>query len=582
MTGRDRAPTARPSRSRRVVSHGIRLRADAVRLGYDARIVVDGVTLAVPTGQVTVVVGPNGCGKSTLLRGLGRLLRPRGGSVLLDGERDRRAADHARSRAGSACCRSSRSCPRGSACSSSSSAAATPTTGCSAPGAAPTRRPSASALERTDLVHLAAVPVDSLSGGQRQRVWLAMVLAQATPVLLLDEPTSFLDIAHQLDVLDLVRRLCDDDGTTVVMVLHDLAMAARYADHLVAMRDGRVVAEGPPAEVVTPEVIEEVFGVTATRAHRPGVRRPRRHPPKEDRMTTTAEPLVRTETPQFEATVVAVADLGGGMRRVTCAAEGLRTFVPCGPDEYFGLLMPPAGRPLVMPDPDAGRTCGRPWPRSRHDDRPALRWYTIRDHDPVLGQVDIDIMTHGDSGPGSAWTCRARRGDPVGIRASGALYRGARGARPAGARRRRDGGALGGRHPRRVGWPRRRARPGRRGARRGGRPGRARGVRPRRRARPPPRRGARAARSVPGLERALAARRRPGRATPGCAARPAWWPGRGARCVRHGVDRREHLLLRLLEARAPATVRPHHACRSVGASSMTTWNFSAIASSPMP
>jgi iron complex transport system ATP-binding protein len=122
----------------------------------------------------------------------------------------------------------------------------------------------ASALERTDLVHLAAVPVDSLSGGQRQRVWLAMVLAQATPVLLLDEPTSFLDIAHQLDVLDLVRRLCDESGTTVVMVLHDLAMAARYADHLVAMRDGRVVAEGPPATVVTPEVIDEVFGVTAT------------------------------------------------------------------------------------------------------------------------------------------------------------------------------------------------------------------------------------------------------------------------------------------------------------------------------
>ena len=122
----------------------------------------------------------------------------------------------------------------------------------------------ASALARTDLVHLASVPVDSLSGGQRQRVWLAMVLAQATPVLLLDEPTSFLDIAHQLDVLDLVRSLRDDSGTTVVMVLHDLAMAARYADHLVAMRDGRIVAEGSPAEVVTPEVIAEVFGVTAS------------------------------------------------------------------------------------------------------------------------------------------------------------------------------------------------------------------------------------------------------------------------------------------------------------------------------
>ena len=140
-------------------------------------------------------------------------------------------------------------------------------------------------------------------------------------------------------------------------------------------------------------------------------------------MTTTAEPLVRAETPQFEATVVAVADLGGGMRRVTCAAEGLRTFVPCGPDEYVGLLMPPAERPLVMPDPDPVNVRASVAALPARD-RPALRWYTIRDHDPVLGVVDIDIMTHGDSGPGSAWTCRARRGDPVGIRAGGALYRG--------------------------------------------------------------------------------------------------------------------------------------------------------------
>jgi NADPH-dependent ferric siderophore reductase len=140
-------------------------------------------------------------------------------------------------------------------------------------------------------------------------------------------------------------------------------------------------------------------------------------------VTTTAAPLGRTQTPQFEATVVTVADLGGGMRRVTCAADGLRRFVPCGPDEYVGLLMPPAGRPLVMPDPDAEnvRASVAQLPAA---DRPALRWYTIREHDPVRGLVDIDIMTHGDSGPGSAWTCRARRGDPVGIRTSGALYRG--------------------------------------------------------------------------------------------------------------------------------------------------------------
>ncbi len=140
-------------------------------------------------------------------------------------------------------------------------------------------------------------------------------------------------------------------------------------------------------------------------------------------MTTTAEPLVRTQPAQFEATVVAVTDLGGGMTRVTCAADGLRSFVPCGPDEYVGLLMPTAGRPLVMPDPEPLdlRACVAALPEA---DRPALRWYTIRDHDPVLGHVDLDIVTHGDSGPGSAWTCRARRGDQVGLRAGGALYRG--------------------------------------------------------------------------------------------------------------------------------------------------------------
>lgn len=136
-----------------------------------------------------------------------------------------------------------------------------------------------------------------------------------------------------------------------------------------------------------------------------------------------ATPLVRSDTPQLSATVTAVTDLGGGMRRVTCRAPELRSFVPCGPDEYVGLLMAPPGRRLVLPDPMAAN------PRAAvaaipERDRPALRWYTIRDQDPLAGTVDIDIMTHGDSGPGSAWTCRARAGDEVGIRAGGALYRG--------------------------------------------------------------------------------------------------------------------------------------------------------------
>ena len=240
-----------------------RLRADAVSLAYDERMVVDGVTLDVPTGKITVVVGPNGCGKSTLLRGLGRLLKPRGGSVLLDGEviTELPTREVAR-RLG--LLPQQPIVPEGVSVLELVERGRHPHHGLFRSWGRADEEAVASALTRTDLVELASVPVDSLSGGQRQRVWLAMVLAQDTPVLLLDEPTSFLDIAHQLDVLDLVRSLRDQSGTTVVMVLHDLAMAARYADHLVAMRDGRIVAEGSPAQVVTPEVIAEVFGVTAS------------------------------------------------------------------------------------------------------------------------------------------------------------------------------------------------------------------------------------------------------------------------------------------------------------------------------
>ena len=232
-------------------------------LGYGDRVVVDGVTLEVPTGRTTAVVGPNGCGKSTLLRGLGRLLRARGGSVVLDGDEigSLRTKEVAR-RLG--LLPQSPVVPEGVTVLELVERGRHPHLGLLRTWSRRDEAAVTSALERCDLVHLADVPVDSLSGGQRQRAWMAMVLAQQTPVLLLDEPTSFLDVAHQLDVHDLVRGLCDDVGVTVVMVLHDLAMAARYADHLVAMRDGRVVAEGSPAEVVTPAVVEAVFGVAAT------------------------------------------------------------------------------------------------------------------------------------------------------------------------------------------------------------------------------------------------------------------------------------------------------------------------------
>nr|WP_249138743.1 ABC transporter ATP-binding protein [Phycicoccus avicenniae] len=239
------------------------MRTDAVRLGYGDRVVVDGVSLDVPTGRTTAVVGPNGCGKSTLLRGLGRLLRPVGGSVLLDGDEIGTLSTREVARRVGLLPQQP-VVPEGVTVLELVERGRHPHHGLFRTWGRADEEAVAAALERTDLVHLAGVPVDSLSGGQRQRVWLALVLAQQTPVLLLDEPTSFLDVAHQLDVLDLVRGLSEDAGSTVVMVLHDLGMAARYADHLVAMRDGAIVAEGPPGEVVTPAVVEEVFGVSAS------------------------------------------------------------------------------------------------------------------------------------------------------------------------------------------------------------------------------------------------------------------------------------------------------------------------------
>ena len=239
------------------------LSAESLSLAYDKRVVVDGLDLAVPSGRVTAVVGPNGCGKSTLLRGLSRLLSPTAGRVLLDGQviGELSTTEVAR-RLG--LLPQQPIVPEGITVVELVERGRHPHHGLFKQWSREDESVVARALEVTQLVHLAGVPVDSLSGGQRQRAWIAMALAQRTPVLLLDEPTSFLDIAHQIDVLELVRDLNTTEGTTVVMVMHDLAMAARYADHLVAMCDGAIVAEGAPSQIVTPEVIESVFGIAAS------------------------------------------------------------------------------------------------------------------------------------------------------------------------------------------------------------------------------------------------------------------------------------------------------------------------------
>ncbi len=237
-----------------------RLEAREVTLAYADRTVVDRLSLAVPDGRTTVVVGANACGKSTLLRGLARLLRPAGGSVLLDGA----AIASLPSRQ---VARTLGLLPQDPVTPEGVSVVDLVGRG-RHPHQAALRRWSrtddeavAAALTATGTLDLADRSVDELSGGQRQRVWIAMALAQETDLLLLDEPTTFLDLAHQLEVLDLLADLNRRRGTTVVMVLHDLNLAARYADHLVALCAGRVVAEGTPAEVLTEDTVREVLGL---------------------------------------------------------------------------------------------------------------------------------------------------------------------------------------------------------------------------------------------------------------------------------------------------------------------------------
>jgi iron complex transport system ATP-binding protein len=221
---------------------------------------VDGLDLVVPDGEVTVIVGPNACGKSTLLRALGRLLKPRGGAVLLDGTDLARIPTKKIARSVGLLPQTPVA-PDAITVADLVSRGRQPHQHWWQQWSDEDERAVGDAMDRTDVTALADRLVDELSGGQRQRVWIAMALAQETDLLLLDEPTTYLDISHQVEVLDLVRQLNHQRGRTVVAVLHDLNQAARYADHLIAMKAGRIVARGRPSEVVTAELVHEVFGL---------------------------------------------------------------------------------------------------------------------------------------------------------------------------------------------------------------------------------------------------------------------------------------------------------------------------------
>jgi len=236
------------------------LSARGITIGYDKRVIASDLSVDIPAGSFTVIVGPNACGKSTLLRALSRLLKPTSGEVLLDGRtiHSYRAREVAR-RLG--LLPQTSLAPDGITVADLVARGRYPHQKLLQQWSEADEAAVAEAMAATRIEPLAGRLVDELSGGQRQRVWVAMVLAQQTPILLLDEPTTFLDIAHQIELLDLLRHLNRSRGHTIVAVLHDLNQACRYGSHLIAMRDGAIVAEGRPADIVTAELVEATFGI---------------------------------------------------------------------------------------------------------------------------------------------------------------------------------------------------------------------------------------------------------------------------------------------------------------------------------
>jgi iron complex transport system ATP-binding protein len=237
-----------------------RLRTQQLTIGYDDNTVIAELSVDIPNGRVTAIVGPNACGKSTLLRGLARLLKPSGGQVVLDGlDISTMHTKEVARRLG--LLPQTSIAPEGITVADLVSRGRFPHQKVLRQWAREDADAVTEAMRATAVDGLSGRLVDELSGGQRQRVWVAMVLAQQTPMVLLDEPTTYLDIAHQVELLDLFAQLNREQDRTVVAVLHDLNHACRYADHIIAMKAGQIVAQGDPNAVITEALVEDVYGL---------------------------------------------------------------------------------------------------------------------------------------------------------------------------------------------------------------------------------------------------------------------------------------------------------------------------------
>ncbi|WP_404286719.1 SIP domain-containing protein [Glutamicibacter arilaitensis] len=438
------------------------LQANDLTLAYDKVTIVDELSLDIPTGEVTIIVGANGCGKSTLLRALSRLMRPAGGQVLLDGQdiHTRPAKEVARTLG---LLPQSPTAPDGITARELISRGRYPHQGLFKRFGPEDEAAVNRALDLTGTMELADRAVDELSGGQRQRVWIAMALAQETELLLLDEPTTFLDVAHQLEVLDVVSELNRTRGITVVIVLHDLNLAARYADHLVALREGKIYAAGHPNDVVTERTVKDVFGMPSRVIPDPVAGTPLvlpigRHrvlrtenvlaaqgivrtsdiaqspkPVAQPPMNADAEPEADQETQvrpgaehlstlAYQCTVVRTQDLAPSFRRVTIGGTDLEHFgTNSHPlDMRIKLLLPPAGGSALTPEIAALRPRAlsstaeqdgwyRRWLSIDPASRGYMRTYTVRafremGHRDNLGdtaELDIDFVMHGKIVDGS-------------------------------------------------------------------------------------------------------------------------------------------------------------------------------------